>query len=175
MMKRFAGILAVAGFMAFATPVAAQLYVQGGVTIPTSDLGDGAKTGWMGLAGYMFSLGDGDIFVGPEVFYGSNSADDDAVGLDKANLLGGNATVGITFGGDDASVTPYVMGTLGVLSVQVKPETGDSETESGVSFGGAVGLGIGERFFVEGRFTSASVAEDFTAAIFGIFAGVVIG
>lgn len=171
-MKRFAGIIAVAGFMAFATPVAAQLYVQGGLTFPTSDLGDEAKTGWMGLAGYMLPIGDGNIFVGPEVYYGSNSHSDDSG--DKTNLLGGNATVGITFGGDDAAVTPYVMGTLGILAHQYKPETGDTETESALSFGGAAGLGIGERFFVEGRFLSAS-KDSYTSAIFGIFAGVVIG
>lgn len=177
MTKRFAGLLALAGFLAFATPAAAQLYVQAGATIPTSDFGDFADTGWMGLAGYMIPLGEGNIFIGPEVFYGSNGHSDSD---DKTNLLGANGAIGITFG-DGESVTPYFMGILGILAHQFSPETGDNETETGVSFGGAAGLGIGERFFVEGRFTTASIGDSdtsgggITTAIFGIFAGVVIG
>ena len=105
-MKKFAGLVVLTGLLAFVgvQDAAAQtLYLSGGVSVPTGDYktftddaDDGAKTGWLGMAGANFRIGENGLFVGGGAFYGSNSHEAEG---DKTNLLGGFGLVGfMSFG-----------------------------------------------------------------------------
>ena len=168
MSKRFGAVLAIAGFLVLAGPASAQ-YVQVGASIPLSDFGDFADTGWLAAGGWLF-LDAGPLSIGPEVYYGSNGHTESD---DKTNLFGANAVVELGFGEDD-SVNAFIFGTLGWLNHQYSPETGDGDTDSGVSFGGGAGAGLPVGLYIEGRFLTASI-DDFATAIFAISVGWGVG
>jgi len=164
MRKRFGVLLAIVGFLVVVGPASAQ-YVQFGAGIPTSDYGDYADTGWLLAGGWQF-IDAGPVTLGPEVLYGSNGHTGSD---DKTNLFGANAVVELGFG-EDNPVSPFIFGTLGWLSHKFSPDTGDSDTGSGISFGGGAGIGLAVGLYVEGRFLTASI-DDLTTAIFAISLG----
>ncbi len=180
-MKRRTGslVLGTVALLAFAAPAAAQstpfVFFGAGATFPMGDYKEYAKTGWLANAGVGTSIGSKGLWVGADLFYGSNKhkAPDDG---DKTNLLIGLATIGYNFK-PGAKVTPYVHGSVGMLNHKYVPATGTGGSESMIAFGGGAGLlfklGAKSSFWVEGRYLTASKDGSSTAFV-PILAGVSI-
>ena len=169
-MRRFIiGAASLALVLVLGAPSAsAQFAVGGGITVPSGDYGDYAKTGWMAEAAFSpFQNADGTFMFWIEGIFGQNKHEGD--GDDKTTLFGGfgTATYALTQG---ASANPYVIGSVGYLNHKYQPATGDSESSGGLGFGGGAGLSFGD-FWVEGRYMTASI-DDATTAFLMFLAGV---
>lgn len=142
-MKRFVAVLiGVAVLLGTTQSAQAQgskafIYGGGGATLPMSDYGDYAKTGWLGVAGVGFSVTP-HVFIQAEGMLGSNKHSD-VVG-EKTELMGASASLGYSFGGDGAKVKPYLFGGAGMLNHKFVPVTGTSESEYKAMFYGGAGL-----------------------------------
>lgn len=197
MVRRLSLLAAVVAFVGLALPTQAEaqwtLYVEGGATFPSGDFSDFAKTGWMGIGGFVYQLSSG-IGLGAEGFYGSNNHKDDVFGTvssvanfsavaaaaasDKTDLSGfmGTLTYFFEVGG---TVDPYVFGGLGMLYHKFKSDVLDSsETEKafGWELGAGVSFGVSESMsiFGEGRYM-AGTGDISGTKLFGIFAGLAFG
>jgi hypothetical protein len=163
--SRIAVLLAL---LAVPAPASAQVFgfLGAGATIPTSDYGDYANTGWMGAAGVGFPIGDAGLAVGAEGFYGQNNHDYDG---DKTNPYGALGFVQYSFG-DQARLHPYLLGGAGILVHKYSSDNfnGDSESQFAYSFGAGLAypLGATTGLYGEGRYWGS---EDTT--FFGIMGG----
>lgn len=165
MRKIFLGTLAL--FLSITlVPAAAtaQGFVGAGLTMPSGDYGDYAKTGWMATAGMRaWQSGDERMSVWGEGFFGSNKHEGDDG--DKTNLYGGMGSLsfGLTQG---SSTTPYLIGSVGYMIHSYKPGTSGftSESEGGIMFGGGGGVQV-NNFYVEARYLTASIENSTTAFI----------
>lgn len=161
--------LAVAGlFLAAPSVVFAQsIYAGGGVSIPTGEYGDYADSGWLGVAGVTFPVGDGGFAVGAEGFYGQNNHND--VDGDKTNPYGAMAILMYDFGSGE-SLGFYVFGGAGLLVHKFSSDTSEGGSDSNFGYQGGAGVGVplGDAFgiWVEGRFMGASDTN-----FFGILGG----
>lgn len=163
-------------FLALALPLTANaqsVYVLAGLSAPTGDYGDAADTGWLGAGGVTFPVGEAGLWAGAEGLYGQNG---DSVEEDENFKI--FSAMGI-LGYDiptESTVSPYVFGGLGLMSLGSSIEGSDSESGFGWQLGGGVGFETGGNVspFVEGRYQSASI-NDGTVSIFGVEAGVSIG
>jgi hypothetical protein len=149
------------------TSASAQFFVAGGMTMPSGDFGDAYKAGWVANAGAaIVKSGDERAKVWIEGIFGQNNFDGEADA--KSTMIGGfgSATYDLSMGG---SAVPYVIGSVGYISQKL--ESGNaSQTEGGLAFGGGAGVGFG-KFYVEGRYFTASIA-DATTAFLMLAAGV---
>jgi hypothetical protein len=155
-----------------AAPASAQFFAGAGVIMPMGDFGEYAKMGWMANAGVQaFESNDGKLSLYVEGVYGSSSHDD--IDGDKTNIYGGLASVTYGLGSEDASMSPYLIGSVGYLMHQYKsdefPEFEGSE--GGIGFGGGAGLFFNP-IYVEGRFMTFSADGESTAFVL-IGAGIV--
>lgn len=153
-----------------AAPASAQFFVAAGLTLPSGDYGEYAKTGWIANAGVKaWASADERLGAWVEAFYGSNTHDD--VDGDKTNLYGGLAslTYNLTTG---STTTPYLIGSVGYMVHQYKSDefTEFEGSEGGLAFGGGAGIGI-NTFYVEARYLTASI-EDATTAVIALVAGI---
>jgi hypothetical protein len=165
-------VLGALAVLALASPARAQstpfVFFGGGVTFPMGEYGDYAKTGWLANAGIGTTLGGKGLWIAADLFYGSNSHSD--VDGDKTNLFIGLATLGYTFK-PAAKVSPYVSGSLGILSHGYKSTSFPAAdgTSSGFAYGGAFGLifkmGAKASFWIESRYLSASKDGETTSFV----------
>jgi hypothetical protein len=156
-MKRLCGSIVVGTLVALATatPALAQkpfVFFGGGVSLPMSDFGDVAKTGWAAQAGIGIDIGTKGLWGDIEGMYGSNKHD--PVDDDETTILAGLAVLGYSFS-TTAKVSPYLLGGLGF--VRAKKEIGTtSTTETNFAYTGGAGLGFRLSpkmlFYVEGRY-----------------------
>lgn len=148
------------------------IYWGAGLTIPTGDYGDYAKTGYMGVAGVSFDLGPAGLSVFGEGFYGQNSHD---YGDDKTNPYG--AMAGLLYDLAPEQVGgPYVFGQAGVMVHKYSSsEFGDdSQSGLGMGLGGGYGIPVGDtEIFFEGRWMYGSFDEGSTSFL-GVVAGVAL-
>ncbi len=175
-------LLAVAAGAAlvFAAPAATQaqfVFVGGGVTVPTSDYGDYANTGWIGTVGIGFPIGAAGLSVMAEGLYGQNNHDTAVAGVvdgDKTNLYGGMAELEYR-AGDPDRIGPYFFGGGGILVHKFSPATGTGDSSSGFGyvFGAGLDVPVGSSVGVwfEGRYLGASI-DSSTTAVFGVLAGI---
>jgi Outer membrane protein beta-barrel domain len=171
-MKRIVSVMAAAGIaLALGTTAAnaqVSLGVGGGITLPTGNFKDGAKTGWNGVAVVGYSLPSG-VGVRGDFYYGEHKA---KVGSAKAKLAGGLGNVFYAFQ-TAGSVKPYIIGSAGMMNAKAP---GFSETK--FTWGGGAGIkfkaGSDASIFVEGRYLSISTSGDKTNII-PISAGVSFG
>ena len=145
-------------------PLGAQGFVGGGVTLPSGDYNTYAKPGWMLNAGITpWQSANDRAKLWAEGFFGSNSHDD--VDGDKTTLYGGlgSLTYNLTAGG---SAVPYLIGSVGYMVHKYSSDEfpDDEGSEGGLTFGGGAGLGLG-KFYVEGRYFTASISDATTAFI----------
>jgi hypothetical protein len=148
------------------TSASAQFFVGAGATLPSGDYGDYAKTGWLVNAGVeAWRSASGKLAIFAEGLFGSNSHDD--VDGDKTNIYGGLGSVTYGLGSQDASMSPYLIGSAGYLVHQYKStEFAEFEgSDGGVAFGGGAGLFF-DPAFVEARYMTFSVDGESTAFIF---------
>ena len=170
-----AAVIGTLGLLATSNPLSAQgVWIGGGATLPTSDYGDIANTGFLFTAGVGTPVGDQGVSLGVGGSYGQNNHE--LIDGDKTNLYGFMGYVEYDFAGRDAERTFYVLGELGVLwhkfSSNISPET----TESGFAYSGAAGYAFplgGVNGWAEGRFTQASIS-DANTQFFGIVVGISI-
>jgi hypothetical protein len=159
-MKRMVSVV-VAGAALILGAASAQAQVTvgvgGGIALPLGDFKDAAKTGWNGIAnvGYNTPSGlgvRGDFYYGQHNFKGGIDA--------KWKLAGGLANVLYNFPGQ-SSVTPYVMGTVGVMNLKASA-TGVSQSESKITFGGGAGVkfkaGSDSHIFAEARYLTINTS-----------------
>jgi hypothetical protein len=130
----------------------ASFHLGGGVSLPTGDFGDGAKTGWHALGGVNFGLGALPFVIRVDGFYGQNNGDEAVVGPDvKAKFFGGMAGAQFNFGGA-SPVHPYILGQVGMVNNKFEGPGGDvSNTD--FAFQGGAGIEFG-KFFAEGKYLS---------------------
>jgi hypothetical protein len=139
----------------------ASFSLGGGLTLPLSDFGDAAGTGFHGLAAVSFVPANFPVGIQIDGMFHRLGVDDDPVFGDvDANfqIIQGTANAVYRFANSpDTRVRPYLIGGVGIYNMKV---TGDdvigdpaSESDFGINAGagfdfvaGSVGL------FVEGRF-----------------------
>jgi opacity protein-like surface antigen len=164
-------------FLAFAFPLTANaqnIYVLAGLSVPSSDYGDFADTGWLGGAGVTVPVGEAGLWAGADVLYGQNSFSSDVVD-ENFKLFSAMGILGYDIP-TESSLSPYLWGGAGIMSLS----NGDSESGFGWQFGAGLAFQGDSNItpFVEGRYQSASIGDegdDATVAIFGIEGGVSIG
>jgi hypothetical protein len=158
------------------------VFLGGGVTIPTGDYGEYAKTGWMVEAGISFPIGENGLYVFADGLYGSNSHSDHEG--DKTNLLGGFGGVEMSFANEDGA-GPFIFAEVGFLRHGYRSEEHSEyeENDTGLAFGGGAGYGIplGESLqgwvlgrYIQGQYSEEEGSEDWSTAFFGVMAGVSI-
>jgi Outer membrane protein beta-barrel domain len=161
-MKRIVSVALAASvaiaFSAASAQAQVSIGVGGGLSLPLGDFSDAAKTGWNALAnvGYDTPSGlgvRGDFYYGQHKFKG---------GLDaKWKLAGGLGNVLYSFQGK-GPVTPYVMGTVGVVNLKADGGSAGSASESKLTFGGGGGIkfkaGTDSHVFAEARYLSINTS-----------------
>ncbi len=143
------------------TAQAQSVFVLGGISSPSGDFGDYAKTGWLGAVGVTFPVGDAGLWAGVEGSYGQNKHDEDVVGVDagdKTTLFGVMAILGYDIQ-TEGNVNPYIWGGAGLQSHKFTsplfPAFDETSSKFGYQFGAGIGFGSEESSvhpFVEGRF-----------------------
>jgi len=183
-MKKLFVVPVLAAFVAMAGPSVASAQVMvglaGGVTLPQSDYGDYANTGWLGHLDVGVPVGESGLAVGASGFYGSNGHDEE-IDTGKTNLYGGAGVLSYNIR-TSGPVTPAVFGLAGIMRHQYKNDDAPEleGTESGFMWGGGVGLGFplgGVGGVIEAWYVSANIGDspnDETTAIFGIDFGIQI-
>lgn len=154
--------LAVALFILPASASAQSIFVGAGITIPVSDYGDAADTGWLGIAGVTVDIGEDGLWVYGEGQYGQNGVTDDSENWKVYGAMGG---VGYAFDAGE-SFGIYVFGGAGLLALKLGD---DSESKFGYEGGAGVDIPIADSFglWVEGRYMGSSDVN-----LFGVVAGV---
>lgn len=152
-------------------PVSVGLAV--GSTVPLSDYANDTKIGVHGAGFLQYEPDKGIWGVRGEVAYHRSDFTDEALG-DVGAQPGDNVRSAITHVGAtallignkrDRSVTPYLLGGLGLYRVTVSASSGTlslSSSENGFGFNGGAGLRVGRNtgFFVEARFHQFSITPD---------------
>jgi len=169
-------------FLALALPLTANaqsIYLLAGASMPSGDYGDedilDAETGWLAAAGVTIPVGQAGLWAGAEGMYGRNGIAD----IDESfklfsvmGLLGYNIPT-------ESTVSPYVWGGAGLMSISTSFENSESESGFGWQLGAGVGFETGGNInpFVEARYQSGSIdldEESFTVSLLGLEAGVSI-
>lgn len=144
-----------------AAPVVAQgakVSVGGGLSLPLSDFGDAASTGWHGLAGVSFTPADFPIGIQVDGMFQRFGFDDVPDNFDaNFQIIHGTANAVYRFQVSEATkVRPYLIGGVGLYNSKA---TGDdvtddsSETDFGLNGGAGFDFMAGAvDIFVEGRF-----------------------
>ena len=169
-------VLSVLSLMLPTQVVAQSAFVGGGITIPNGDYsdfgdGDGAKTGYMAMGGVSFPIGEGNLSVFGEGFYGMNDHEHEG---DKTNLYG--AMGGLLLGlAEEGEPGPYVFGQVGFMVHDYKSDDSPSEegSETGLGFGGGAGYSVplgSLTGWAEGRYMFGKF-DDGNTTYFGILAG----
>ena len=140
----------------------ANVFLGGGVTLPVSDFGELANTGWQGWAGALAPVGDAGIQLGGEGFYGKNNHETDG---NQTRLYGFLALVGMMWGEPDG-LQPGVYGGLGFMNRSFTSETIPALDSSASSFawGGGAGVGYplgGVNGWLGGSYTSGTGDDNF--------------
>jgi hypothetical protein len=162
-MRAFRSVVLGAVLMATAgatTAVAqgAKFSVGGGLTLPLSDFGDIASTGWHGLAAVGFQPANLPVGFQIDGMYQRFGFEDAPDGFDaNFQVIQGTANVVYTFTtAEESTFHPYLIGGGGVYNLKA---TGDDvpDTESETKFGLNAGAGFDFQagnvgLFVEGRF-----------------------
>ncbi len=155
-MRRFvhATTLAAALLLAAAATAHAQarFFVGAGASIPVSEYGDLADTGWITSLGVVGDLGDQGVFGFFEGMYGRNSHS--GVTGNATNLYGGGGALGYRFG-DASKAGVYVYGSAGLLVNKFSPNVGSGTSKTRFAFGPAFGIDIPLNkvaLWIEGRY-----------------------
>jgi hypothetical protein len=146
--------------------------VGGGLTIPTGDAADVAKTGWNALAQVGYEMPSG-LGLRGDFYYGQHSIEDNPFVDGKFKLAGGLGNVTYTFK-SAGKLHPYVVGTIGAMNAKF----GDGDGETNVTFGGGAGIlyhtGSDSNFFAEARYLSIN-GDDANTNIIPIQVGIRFG
>lgn len=168
--------------------------LNGGIATPIGDFKDAAKLGFLGGVGFDYMATEA-LAVGVDGAFISNSGSDDletalsalATGpvTAKFTMIQGGAHLKYMFPmASESSISPYVLGGLGVYNVKTKLESSDplfNGDESSSKFGARGGLGLMYKtsdkvgIGVEGAFHWINTKDDATGATATQFIGVQAG
>jgi opacity protein-like surface antigen len=172
--------------------------LNGGIASPLSDYKDAAKLGFMGGVGFDYMATE-NFAVGADGSFISNKGSEDFEAAlttlagtpvtAKFTLLQGSAHAKYLFPmADGSSISPYVIGGLGIYNVKAKLESSNTTyngDDSSSKFGLRGGLGLMYKtsekvgIGVEGTFHWINTKDDATGAtatqFIGVQAGVTIG
>ncbi|MFN8654383.1 MAG: outer membrane beta-barrel protein [Gemmatimonadales bacterium] len=132
----------------------AELSLGGGITVPTGDFGNAAKTGWHAL-GTITWFPAGDPFgVQATALFAQNKFEGGGGKFQMfAALLEGRLDLRT-----EGAFRPYVMAGGGVTDVEAKPTSGSSTTRTKIAIDGGVGVAyVGTSkvgFFVQARYVN---------------------
>jgi opacity protein-like surface antigen len=169
----------VLGLFLTAVPVAAQVsvYGGGGPAFPTGEDLEDVDGGVQLLGGLVFDLNE-RISLYAEGQWGTHDVDLESAtdGSVKPSAVMAGLLLGLS-GNEDAAVSPYVFGGLGLQSIKLEGTEGSvSLSIDDRTFGWQAGAGVGFDLlglgsFLEGRYQSASFDEDseFEELDFAIF------
>ncbi len=151
------------------------VFLGGGVTIPVSDYGELANTGWQGWGGVLVPVSDAGLSLGFEGFFGQNNHETDG---NKTELWGGLGLVGWEWG-DREGLQPTVFGGLGFMKRSFKSESTPALDNGTTSFawGGGAGVGFplgGVRGFAGGSYTSGTGDVNFAVRFISLGVSVLI-
>jgi len=182
------GSAALALGMLFSAPAVraqgAEFSLGAGATVPLSDYGDLAKTGWNGMAGISFVPGSFPLGIQIDGMYQRLKFDNAVSTTDQSSqILQGTANLVYKFKtSEESSFRPYLIGGVGVYNFKVvggsdvaAPGEGNTSTDFGLNGGAGFDIkasGIG--LFVEGRFHNVFVGGSDTKFI-PITAGIRLG
>ncbi len=176
--KRLAicAVVGLLGLAATSNPLSAQfVFLGGGATLPVSDFGDNAGTGFTIEGGFGHPVGDTDLSVFAEGFFGRNTHSD--VEGEKTSPHGLMAGMIYSFPRADSDSTFYVFGQLGILWILFSSDVFEESTNSGLGLGAGAGyafpLGSLLTGFVHGRVTHASISDENTSFV-GVVSGISI-
>jgi len=136
----------------------AEFTVGGGLSLPLSDFGDAASTGWHGLAGVSFTPSSFPLGIQVDGMFQRFGVDDLPDDFDaNFQIIQGTANAVYKFNtAEQTKVRPYLIGGVGLYSSKA---TGDdviddsSETDFGINAGAGFDFRLGAvGAFVEGRF-----------------------
>ena len=153
-----AALMALAGVAPAMAQGGAKFSVGGGLTLPLGDFGDGANTGWHGLAAVSFVPNNSPVGIQVDGMYQRFGLDeffgDDA----NFRLIQGTANAVYRFQtSEETKIHPYLIGGVGLYNGKVGGDdiVGDpeSETDFGINAGAGFDFAAGAvALFVEGRF-----------------------
>lgn len=176
-MKRYV-LLGLMGLALSAAPATAQIsvYGGGGSAIPTGDDMETVEAGLQLLGGVVVDIND-RLGIYGEGQWGTHDIEGTGdVSVDPSALLAG-LILGLS-SNEDAPLSPYVFGGLGVQTLSVDDGDGDpSDSTLGWQIGAGAGFDLGPLpAFLEGRYQAASFDADsdlgdFDFAIFSIILG----
>lgn len=127
--------------------------VGGGLLMPMGDYNTADKPGFIFGAGARIPLGSAPVALRVEGTYSQTSHD--GIG-GKTKIIGGMGSLVYSFK-TSGSVTPYVLGGIGIFNGKVDVTGLGSTSETKVGFGGGAGLRFpmgSSSLFVEGRWMS---------------------
>jgi hypothetical protein len=168
-------LLPLTAALAASLPTAApaqSVYWGAGITLPTGDYGDYAKTGYLGIAGVSFAVGPAGLSVVGEGFYGQNSHDIDG---DKTNPYGAMAGLLYDLSPEEMGGV-YVFGQAGFMVHKYSSDGPGDSSDTGLGFGGGAGYGflLGDtEIFAEGRYMYGDFDYGGTSFL-GIMVGVAL-
>jgi hypothetical protein len=180
------GAAALALGLLFSAPVAhaqgAEFSLGAGLTVPLSDFGDAAKTGFNGLVGISFAPSSFPLGIQIDGMYQRLKQEDVFPGDRSNQIIQGTANLVYKFKtSEESTFRPYIIGGLGIYNFKLvggddvsPPGEGDTGTDFGVNAGAGFDFKAGGAgLFVEGRFHD--VFGDADANFIPITAGIRLG
>ena len=136
----------------------AEFSLGGGLTLPLSDFGNAASTGFHGLAGVSFVPSGSPIGIQVDGMFQRFGVDNAPDGFDgNFQIIQGTANAVYKFRtSEETKIRPYLIGGVGLYSFKATgddfPDTG-SETDFGINAGAGFDFKLGAAgLFLEGRF-----------------------
>ena len=136
----------------------AEFSLGGGLTLPLSEFGDAASTGFHGLAGVSFLPSGSPVGIQVDGMFQRFGFEDAPDGFDaNFQIIQGTANAVYKFkSSEETKVRPYLIGGVGLYSFKATgddvPDTG-SETDFGINAGAGFDFKFGAAgLFLEGRF-----------------------
>ena len=143
-MKRSPGWLA-AVLAALSAPAEssaqAAIHIAAGVTVPTGEYSEYAKSGWITQAGYSAPVGEAGLALGGEVFFGRNNHEPPP-DENKSYLYGATGIVRYAYGDTD-EVYPFVFGMAGLLAESFRSDAQPGLNGSAAKLAVGAGAGVG--------------------------------
>ena len=136
----------------------AEFSLGGGLTLPLSDFGNAASTGFHGLAGVSFVPSGSPIGIQVDGMFQRFGVENAPDGFDgNFQIIQGTANAVYKFrSSEETKIRPYLIGGVGLYSFKATgddfPDTG-SETDFGINAGAGFDFKLGAAgLFLEGRF-----------------------
>ncbi len=166
-------LMATAGLAPAVAQGGAKFSLGGGVTLPLSDFGEVASTGFHGLAAVSFQPANFPVGIQVDGMFHRFGMDDDfTLGADvNTQVIQGTANAVYRFTvSEETKIRPYLIGGVGYYNFKLTgddvPDGLDSESDIGINAGAGFDFAAGAvALFVEGRFHNVFTEDESTRFI----------